>query len=263
MRYAMGIDGGGTKTRCVIADEKGNILGQSIGGPSNHITEGDQGLKSRRVLKNVVKKASRKAGIFLEDIDVVSVALAGIGLLARSKVIEDILSEVIPIQKVIQDNDAVAALVGAVLEQYGIVVIAGTGAIAVGIDKAGNRIRSGGWGHILGDEGSGFDIGRRGIIAAVRSYDGRGEDTLLIEKTAEYFNVESLDELRRVIYKNPLDRTEIAGFARCVIDAANTGDKLSVDILNIAGRELGLAASAVIRRLDLENENFKLAPCGG
>ncbi|MEW6228366.1 MAG: BadF/BadG/BcrA/BcrD ATPase family protein [Bacillota bacterium] len=262
MRLLLGVDGGGTKTACALCDEDGHVLGFAVGGPSNHLSlpNGEEAL--RKVLRDVIEGAFSQAGTGARRVDAACLAMAGVGLSRQSEVVARIASEVVPARDIVIENDALAALVGATAKSWGVVVISGTGSIAVGIDRNGRRARAGGWGYLIGDEGSGYDIGRRGLAAAARAHDGRGDHTLLVERAVAHYRLETPDDLRSVLYRSETRVREIASFAPLVVASADEGDAISLDILRSAGRELGLSAVAVVKALGLGHEEFDVAPCG-
>src|SRR5207245_3436085 len=145
----------------------------------------------------------------------------------------------------------------------GIVVISGTGSICCGVNRQGKRVFAGGWGPVAGDEGSGNWIARRALQAAAQATDERGPKTCLVAAACEYFQVATPDDLATAIYAPSMTNERIAGFSKRVIDAARTGDKVSQQILNEAGIELGKAAATVIRKLKMEQERFQVTFIGG
>ena len=110
----------------------------------------------------------------------------------------------VPSAEIIIEHDAVIALIGATDARPGIIVISGTGSMAFGIDPSERRARTGGWGFMLGDEGSGFDIARRGLIACLRAYDGRGADTSIRPRVLQLLGLSSAEDLIPALYTNPL-----------------------------------------------------------
>ncbi len=170
----LGIDAGGTKTVCQLADDQANVLAESRGGGANLQASGE--LEVEKVLHHVIDRAlvnasARPAAICLgmagvdrpRDADVVRGILLRIGHRAQPYVV----------------NDALIALEAGVPGGAGVVVVAGTGSIAYGRDAQGRAARAGGWGYVLGDEGSGYWLGRHALRAVVRAADGRGRTTSL------------------------------------------------------------------------------------
>jgi N-acetylglucosamine kinase-like BadF-type ATPase len=160
-------------------------------------------------------------------------------------------------------SDADIALFGASGGEPGVVVIAGTGSISCGINARRKRICAGGWGPVAGDEGGGAWIARRALRAIAHAADGRGPETSLTAAACSYFHVSTADDLSTAIYAPTITNERIAGFARNVIEAAKAKDRVSRCIMVEAGRELGIAAVAVIRNLKMEGERFQVAYVGG
>lgn len=261
MRYVLGVDGGGTTTKCLIADEKGNLLGQGIGGPSNYQVLGVE--KVIHAVDTSIKEAIRIAGVKKAKFEVICLGLAGVGRAVDLEVVGKALKRLNLAQKIMLHHDAFIALAGATICQPGVVIIAGTGATAFGINREGQRARANGWGSVLGDEGSGHDIGHKILRAVARAHDGRGEATLLTSKLIQYFKLESLLDIVQKVYRNKLSRREIAALAPLVVEAAKEGDRVAARILKQAGEELGTSVVAVIKNLKMEKEKFEIAMTGG
>jgi len=159
-------------------------------------------------------------------------------------------------------TDAEIALAGATDCQPGLVIISGTGSIAYGMNAQGQRARSGGWGPTFGDEGSGYDIARRALVAVASSFDGRLQPTALSERICRYFGIETPAELPPLIYDNEKG-INIAALSEVVIEAAREGDAIATTILREAGVELARAVVAVIGRLHMQRDEFRVAYVGG
>ena len=243
----LGIDAGGTKTVCQLADEQANILAESRGGGANLQASGE--LEVEKVLHQVIDRAlvnasARPATICLgmagvdrpRDADVVRGILLRIGHRAQPYVV----------------NDALIALEAGVPGGAGVVIVAGTGSIAYGRDAQGRAARAGGWGYVLGDEGSGYWLGRHALRAVVRAADGRGRTTALTARVLAHFHVDRPQDLVWEIYGSGLKPTAIASLAVEVGAAAMEGDTLAEDIINAGAVELAGAAASVARRLSLE-----------
>jgi len=141
--------------------------------------------------------------------------------------------------------------------------VAGTGSIAMAVDRAGRRARSGGWGYRIGDEGSGQHIGRLGLTAVTRAHDGRGPATSLVGRALARYGIDTPDDLRSVMYRQPVNNRDIADFCLDVVAAAQEGDAVALRIMEHAGRELDLTACAAARALGMETGEFPVALCGG
>jgi N-acetylglucosamine kinase-like BadF-type ATPase len=159
-------------------------------------------------------------------------------------------------------GDADIALYGATDGQPGVVVIAGTGSICCGINAARKEFCAGGWGPMVGDEGGGSWIARRALRAIAKASDGRGPKTSLTRDACDYFHVSMPEDLSTAIYAPTITNERLAGFGRYVIEAAKAKDQVAREIMADAGRELALAASAVIRNLKLVNDRFQVACVG-
>jgi N-acetylglucosamine kinase-like BadF-type ATPase len=154
-------------------------------------------------------------------------------------------------------NDAELVLAAGSDAGWGLAVIAGTGSIAYGRNAAGVIIRAGGWGPLLGDEGSGYAIGRAALRAAVSSHDGRAAPTSLLAAILAYWNLSDATALIGKAYRPPLAASEVASLAVLVEDAAQAGDAVAAAILAEAGNDLAVTAAAVAWRLGLAGET----PC--
>jgi len=145
----------------------------------------------------------------------------------------------------------------------GVVVMAGTGSFCKGRGAAGREAYAGGWGPLIGDEGSGYDIARLALTAVAMAADARGEKTALTEMALSHFAIRDAADLKKVLYAPPIRRHELAEFAECVFRAADLGDIVAGEILNEAGMRLARLAEPVLRKLFGSDESFPVALCGG
>jgi N-acetylglucosamine kinase-like BadF-type ATPase len=160
-------------------------------------------------------------------------------------------------------NDALVALEAGAPGEPGIVVISGTGSICYGRNARGEAARSGGWGYVLGDEGSGYWIGRAALRAVLREADRRGPKTALTPLLLAHFGVEQPQGLIHEVYQSPLKPSAIGALAMCVQAAFGQGDEAAIGILRGAANELESAALSVARRLGLIGEPFRFILSGG
>src|SRR5688500_15810821 len=170
-RYFIGLDCGGTRTRGVLADSQGRILARARGGPGNPLSAGMT--TASRSYGTVLRRLLAKADLAAKSISAVGVGAAGAGRDAERIRIERSLRRLVPKARIFVDSDGMIALLGAIGAGAGIIVIAGTGSFVLGIDHLGRRARGGGWGPILGDEGSGSTMGREAIQSVLQAEDGR------------------------------------------------------------------------------------------
>jgi N-acetylglucosamine kinase-like BadF-type ATPase len=257
--YVLGVDGGGTKTRAVVADSRGEVMGQGHSGPSNPLRVGVS--DSTVAVREAVERACLDARVRRQDLSAAEVGLAGVKREDIRERMRAALSAELGIESLEVVTDAVIALYGATEGKPGLVVIAGTGSICCGVNARGRRACAGGWGPVAGDEGSGSWIARRALQSVARASDGRGRRTSLTEAAREYFKVERAEDLSTAVYAPNMTNNRIAGFGRHVIDAAKRRD--AGEIIDEAGRELARAASAVVKKLKMERERFQLAYVGG
>jgi N-acetylglucosamine kinase len=258
MAHVLGIDAGGTKTVCLLADERGEILSCARGSGANLQAVGE--LQVEKVLHEVMEQA-------IGDRDIVPAAIclgiAGVDRPDDHAVVRGIMRRIGFKARVVIVNDALVALEAGAPGQPGVVIISGTGSIAYGRNAAGEAARSGGWGYVLGDEGSGYWIGRAALRAVLRAADYRGQRTLLTQLLLDRFGVSQPQALLHEVYYNQLTPAAIGTLASCVQTAFGEGDQAAIGILRGAADELEGAALSVARRLDLSNEAFMFVLSGG
>ena len=254
-----GIDGGASKTVALIADANGKILGEGRGGPSNYHNVGVQA--ATLAIKTALNRARYNAGT-TEKPEIAVIALAGIDSKHDMITASHFMKNSRIAQTSIVIHDSVAALYAATKGKPAIVVNSGTGSFAAGINSKGAYARAGGWGYIVGDEGSAYDIGLKAIKMAFRSFDGRERHTELIEILKRRFHIREVDELVTQIYNIGLTVEQIAAVAPLVIRSARK-DIISRRIVNEAGTELGELVCAVAIRLQMTKQEFPVAAVGG
>jgi N-acetylglucosamine kinase-like BadF-type ATPase len=258
--YVIGVDGGGTKTEFVLMDYSGNIIGRARGDSTNYQVVGGKKLKEE-LLKGFTALMN-STNITINKIDRLYLGLAGAGRESDRKEIIALFIETEFDKKITVDSDAMVALAGAFGTGPGIIIIAGTGAICFGKSSDGKIVRAGGWGYLLGDEGSGYFIGREAIIAALKDLDGRGEKTKLRSSLEKHFKLGSIDQIIPNIYQNRIDRIAIADCAPIVFELTNQGDAIAEEIIRRTGKELGILAKAVAQQLNFERDEIKVALVG-
>ncbi|HHW14605.1 MAG TPA: hypothetical protein GXX28_06695 [Firmicutes bacterium] len=249
MSIYVGIDGGGSKTSWVAVFDDGRLGGHGVLGPSNLQSVGQAGLTA--VLKAIVEKVRDATRVQTFDWVNICLGLAGIDRFQERTVVEGVLKE-LGVKRYRLETDAAIALAGATAGEPGVVVIAGTSSLAFGVGPGGRKARAGGWGYLLGDEGSGYYIGRMAISAALKAHDWRGPKTQLTELLLKHFSLEWLEGLYQLAYHRGLTRVEVAAVTRVVVQAAQEGDVVSQLILDDAGNELALAATAVRAQLGVK-----------
>jgi N-acetylglucosamine kinase-like BadF-type ATPase len=247
MAYFVGIDGGGTKTRCVLANET-TVLATALSGGSNIIRLGEQ--LAREALHAAIRQVCDTVNIFPNQIRAICIGAAGAGRPEIVAKIRSIITELAP--KIGPSNIAIVgdteiAFEAAFGAGCGVIAIAGTGSIACGRDGAGRTARAGGWGFAVSDEGSGHWIGRHAVSALLNAYD-QGRETALAAMVLQAWKLQSIDEL--VQRANSTPPPDFPRLFPVVLRATEEGDSIARDLLVEAGARLAALAGTVIRRLD-------------
>jgi len=255
MKYLIGIDGGGTKTDCAIADLLGKIIHQSAGRPSNFLVIGVKEAVAN-LFALIEENLFALEGDF-SDVKQIVIGVAGAGREEDAMILEKGFKdyadqEGIHFKGVKVLSDAHIALEGAFPSSAGCILIAGTGSILFGKDESGNIHRVGGFGRLIGDEGSGYSIGRKALNAVSKAFDGRGEETLISELLDAKMNSDASKNIINKVYKEKLD---VASIAKIVIEAAEEGDLIAEDILDEEVDELILHIRSLINKIHTDKLN--------
>jgi N-acetylglucosamine kinase-like BadF-type ATPase len=255
--HVLGIDVGGTKTVCLLGDDHGRIVATSRGAGANLQAVGE--LELEKVLHSVMEEtvSARSA-----TPSAICLGIAGVDRPDDAAIVRGIMSRIGYKARILVVNDALIALQAGIGSNPGIVIVAGTGSIAFGCDRHGNAARAGGWGYVLGDEGSGYWMGRLALRAIVRAADGRGPATSLADRVLKHFGVEHADELLHTVYRD-FKPAAVAALAMHVQQAHDEGDAVAAAILDRGARELVDAAASVAARLSLTDEEFTFVLAGG
>ena len=258
MAIFLGIDGGGTKTSCVIGDET-SVLGSGTAAGSNVVRLGE--VKAREGLAAAISQACAATNLRPAQVQRTCVGLAGAGRPEISNLVRRLLAGLVggEIEVV---GDMVIALQAAFGSGAGVMVIAGTGSMAYGRDASGNTLRAGGWGFSVFDEGSGHWIGRSAISAIMRDYDESGEEnSVLLNNIRTSWDLTTREQL--VLAANASPSPDFAGLLPAVLSATDSGDARAQSILTQAGTELARLAKIVIRRLFPDGDKVPVALTGG
>lgn len=271
MRVVIGIDGGGTKTEAVALDQAGQVLARGAGGPANVKAVGREAAAAALATALVQLTAALPPAA---SVVALHAALAGAGRPADIPLARALLAEIcsrpelkawlggLTLEQIGVSNDALAVLAAADAVA-GVVVIAGTGSFVWGCDAAGATARAGGWGYLLGDEGSGYDLGRRALAAVLAAHDGRAPATALTAAVLDHFGLEAPPDLVDRVYGSPSARSDIAGVALLVLATAEQGDATAQALTATTVRDLAAQAAAVVRRLQLGAAPFPVVCSGG
>lgn len=256
----LGVDGGGTKTNVTVMNAERKVIGEGEGGPSNPLRVGVETAVAN--IAKAVDNACDECDISRGDIVAATLGLAGVRRDDIRERVRDSFVSRYRIRRTYVTTDADIALYGTTLGKAGLVVIAGTGSVCLGINDAGERSMAGGWGPIAGDEGGGRGIAGEALQRIAKASDGRAGPTLLSERAAEYFRASSAENLIGALYAPRMDNSRIAGFARLVVETALEGDEAAAEIIRDAGHELGIAAAAVLKKLGLTRRKVPIGCVG-
>lgn len=258
MSYVLGIDAGGTKTVCQFADTSGEILAEARRGGANLQAIGE--FEVEKVLHDVMEEAIGDRDVRPEAI---CLGIAGVDRPDDAAAVSAIMRRIGYKAKLLVVNDALVALEAGAPDQPGVVVIAGTGSIAYGRNDRNEAARAGGWGYMLGDEGSGYWIGRAALRAVLRESDRRGPATQLTPLLLNYYGVARAQDLIHQVYHGTLRPAAIASLAQCVQGAFTGGDAVAIGILRGSADQLESSAISVATRLGLVGSDFPFVLSGG
>ncbi len=256
MNYFLAVDGGGTKTDVLCANEQGEVIGTGSSGPTN-LTVTSVGAASFNLLE-----AIRQATEHLPDDKQFSRLVMGLAGMDTKKE-HDMASSVfksslapLPIAEMVLVNDSIIALANGTSANNRMVLISGTGTISFGQNEKGVTARTSGMDYLLTDQGSGYYIGRQVLREAVKSYDGRCEKSLLEELVCQHFKIASISMLKDAVYNPSLDKHEVAQLSAACSAAFEKGDARAKIIFDHAAIELTNQAATVARRLEFGQQAF-------
>jgi len=287
----LGVDGGGTKTACVVLTRSGRTIGAAQSHASNYHAVGAEVAQAnvRLAIERAIEAA--RAALHSEtgepgdelEIDGIGLGLAGIGSREDVAVVRGWVAEYIAEgvggcrwtlrdddrERLYIDHDCAIALTGGVADRgsslaaAGIAAIAGTGSIVFGRNGSGDTARIGGWGYLLGDEGSGYDLARRGLQAALQAADGRGEPTQLLAAFRQHFQARSPRDLAISVYRHPLPVRDLAALSAIVDRVAVAGDPVAAEIIATGADELARAICCCADQLFAASDALEIATIGG
>ncbi|MGI6367042.1 MAG: BadF/BadG/BcrA/BcrD ATPase family protein [Anaerolineae bacterium] len=256
----LGIDAGGTKTHALIADDEGQVRGLGHAGTGNWEGVGLEG--ARAAYETALTEALAQAEISVGQLSAAGYGLAGF----------DWPSDTARLQPVVQSlgvpgpwvlvNDTDVALRAGTDDGVGVVIISGTGTTVAGCNAAGERWRTFGCGEDLGDTGGAGGLARLGLRAVARAYTGAGPDTLLTDLYVQHYQAESAIALLESFVREQVPRPS-GRLAPLIFEAARQGDRAAQDVIRHVGREQGLNAAAIIRKLGMQAASFAIVLAGG
>lgn len=251
-KYFLGVDGGGSKTTAVVFDECGNFICKSCGESINYYSVGLENAKL--AMKDIIDKLSVRA------FDCAVIGMSALNERASAEETERFCSGIIESKKTIMDSDLFVALEAVDTDGECAAIISGTGSMAVYRDNSGIISHAGGWGYILGDEGSGYSIGLSGIKAAIRAAEKSAPETEILGRCLEYFSIKNICELIGLYYEKTVSRKTTAAFAKEVYFCAENGDEVALNIIRSEAKELAKTSLAL---LNDKNKNTEIGLWGG
>lgn len=280
-KYYLGIDGGGTKTDALCVDEEGQVVGQGSSGPTN-LTSTSIGAATFNLLEAVRQATESLNGSASSDstsngsrltgsapsasaltqipIECLVMGLAGIDTPQELEQAHQIFSQSLNPHYALGEfflfNDSVVALENATDNPDALVLISGTGSVCFGHNQSGTTARTGGMDFLLSDQGSGYEIGRLTLRAAVKSYDGRRDKSLLEELVCRHFRIRSILDLKNKAYNPLLSKIEVADLAPVCLEAFSQNDPAATKIVEKTISELELKAATVIEALGFHDQEF-------
>ena len=246
MNGFVGVDGGGTRTVAWLSDAEGKLLARAETGPSNPLKVGRRA--AEREILRAFRICLRESGIRRPagGAPAVRAVCAGIAGVDRQPIQRTLLAWMrkhLPARVHLLTSDAVIALAAALRDAPGIILIAGTGSIALARDDRGKLLRAGGWGIPFDDRGSGYDLGRKAVSAALEAYDGRGAPTSLMARICESLRLRDITE----IVAHQLEQKQVAALFPLVVEAAREGDLVARHLCDDAGCDLARLAVALLK----------------
>jgi len=260
--YVIGIDGGGTNSRAVLCDEMGRVYAFTKAGPVNQNSVSIEKVASQFQL--LIQNLRQQAPEYFQQVTYVFAGVAGTGKEEARLRIQEILEDIKPFDASMDvKHDGYNALYAGTLGEPGVVQISGTGSLTFGMNAQGNTARAGGWGYLIGDEGSGYAIGRDALSAMAKAHDGWGEPTSLSKYILNQFEVKNPHDIIPHIYNQSHPRQHIANLSRYVMDAAINHDSVAQDIIHKAAHDLSEQIRAVVTKLFDKHQKVPVVLTGG
>jgi len=254
-RIILGMDVGGTKTAAALMNGHGEVLGQGVGGPANinFVTL----KKAEASFAKAIRAAQRMAKIKTLKCDIVI-----IGIEPSPKPLFPITRKLTGCAKILHKKEGECSLVGGLVEDVGVALIAGTGSVGWGRNAKGKSHVTSCWG-IIGDEGSAYDIARRGVNAAFWAEDGRGKPTKLVTNIAAKFGKKKMIDIVTPLYQDPDARRNFAAFSRVVMETALKGDKVAREVIIEGARQLAHIITTCAEVIGIHRKPYNVAATGG
>lgn len=249
-------DAGATHARAVVSDSNGAVLGRGSGGAANAFAVGER--VAWESLRRSVQQALRSARVRPSSIAVAVAGSASVDHRGRGgAAIRNNLRRDLPRASVRVLADARIAHEGAFAGEPGVVIICGTGSIILGRNRQRQYARKGGWGPLLGDEGSAQWIARQALRAAAQAADDTGPPTRLLRAFCRHYQIPAFSRILDIVYQHPLTPSELGSLAPLVTKAARDGDAVAIEIFRRGGDALGLQAAQAAEELRLTRVSYQ------
>lgn len=250
--YFLGVDGGGTKTTAVVFNEKGEFICSACGESINYYSVGLEA--ARLAMKNIIDNLN------IKSFRCAVIGMSALNERATAQETESFCSGIIDSNCIIMDSDLFVALEAMDISGECAAIISGTGSMAVCRNSDGSMSHTGGWGYILGDEGSGFSIGLNGIKAAIRAAEKCAPETALLGECLDYFSINNIYDLIDLYYEKKVSRKKTAAFARLVSKCCKNGDEVAQNILRDEAYQLSNTALGLLKD---KNKDIAIGLWGG
>lgn len=260
MRYVIGIDAGGTKTHCAVADQNGKILGEGFSGPAQHQVCGRE--KTKQSLQDAIDQALKAAGLKKDDLACGVFGMSGADGEDDFLLLNGVVKELMGEGDFEVMHDAWIGFRAAVDGKIGVVSICGTGAGHAGENRQGQRLTLRNLDYITGNVGGGGDLAERAMHYAFRSSEGTWDKSALEEEVPGLFGVETMDQVCAIVKSRDIPQEQRFQLPKLVFRLANQGDAVCKDMISWMGHEEGRYAAAVIRRLHMETEHVPMVLVG-
>ncbi len=259
MTFFMGIDGGGSTLRVAVVNESLKMVGDYHDNQSvNPVVVGKE--VSQQRIQQGIQRALQHAQCDAAAIRAVAIGVAGASSSHATEWLNDILRPVLPTTRIVPSSDFEIALVGAHAERQGVLLLSGTGSVAFGINERGETAQAGGWGYLLGDEGSGYWLGLQALRHLIAVADGRESSSSLAAAVLRTLDLPDARALITWVYHAGQPRTrEIAALAPLVLHAAGMNDKVANRIVERGVRELVTLVNTINKRLKLKQPRIAFA----
>ncbi|MGE7828036.1 BadF/BadG/BcrA/BcrD ATPase family protein [Paenibacillus sp. NPDC093718] len=250
MEIFIGVDGGGTKTEATAINSAGEVLSRYTGGSTNpYIVTFNKAMEELRTVLDGLLAPLFDKSLLLTSI---CLGMSGVSSAEERRQVQSFLHSFFQQRQlsmhIYMCSEAEISLMAVLERQYGILAISGTGSNTYAITKSGDIHRVGGWGHLLGDEGSGYQIGLQTLKTVIKSHEGILPPTIMSSLIVAAYPLQHITDLKSYIYQPAITKQDIASFARCCIEAAEAGDEAADRIIRQQAAELADTTSALIRQ---------------